>query len=207
MSDAMQEALLLSGGLMTIVLLTQVGKHGFGWIKFGISMGFTVYLYWDTYDRTPITGPNVTASALGILVGGIIGYFLMTKMVVYRNPQKKYKVYTKAGWAYLFIWIAVLVFRTTFLLLLENSPWFSEKFGTFMVNNDLGSEGIAAFFVLMAMTMVGYRTVVCLIRSFKLPPAPQDAPADPAALSSTTGESESGATAPHHDRTDPVASA
>ncbi|MBT2481856.1 DUF1453 family protein [Streptomyces sp. ISL-94] len=207
MSDAMQEALLLSGGLMAIVLLTQVGKHGFGWIKFGISMGFTVYLYWDTYDRTPITGPNITASALGILVGGIIGYFLMTKMVVYRNEQKKHKVYTKAGWAYLFIWIAVLVFRTTFLLLLENSPWFSDKFGTFMVNNDLGSEGIAAFFVLMAMTMVGYRTVVCLIRSFKLPPAPQATPAGSTARSSTAGESESSAAALPRDHTTPVTSA
>lgn len=194
MSDAMQEALLLSGALFAIVMLTQVGRHSFGWIKFGVSMGFTLYLYWDTYERTPVTTANTTAAVLGILIGTGIGYFLMRHMVVYRNERKKYKVYTRAGWPYLLIWVAVLVLRTCFLLALENSAWFSEKVGRFMIENNLGSEGIAAFFVLMAMTMVGYRTVVCLIRARRLPPAPQTPSGDTAGTDTTpvAGPDEAG---------------
>ncbi|MFI8828440.1 hypothetical protein [Streptomyces sp. NPDC053431] len=194
MSDAMQEALLLSGALFAIVMLTQVGRHSFGWIKFSVSMGFTLYLYWDTYERTPYTAANYTAALVGTLIGAGIGYFLMRTMVVYRNEQKKNKVYTRAGWAYLGIWVAVLVLRTCFLLGLENSDAFAERVGKFMIENNLGSDGIAAFFVMMAMTMVGYRTLVCLIRARRLPPAPQTPSGESAGTDTTpaTGPERTG---------------
>ncbi|HEY0002429.1 MAG TPA: hypothetical protein VGB74_18400 [Actinoplanes sp.] len=41
-----------------------------------------------------------------------------------------------------------------------------------MVEQQLDSDGIAAFFVLMAMTMVGYRTMVCLYRWRQLEQVP-----------------------------------
>jgi hypothetical protein len=171
MSDAMQEALLVSGALLAIVLLTQVGKHRFGWIKWGISMAFVGYLYWDTYDRTAFTTPNVTAGALGIAAGTAIGILLMRVMRVYRHPGNQ-RIYTKAGWAYLGIWLAVLLARTAFLFALENWDAFAERFGRWMLEQRLDSDGIAAFFVLMAMTMVGYRTMVCLVRWRRLEQTP-----------------------------------
>ncbi|GIE89894.1 DUF1453 family protein [Actinoplanes regularis] len=171
MSDAMREALLVSGGLLAIVLLTQVGKHRFGWIKWGISMAFVGYLYWDTYNRTELSAPNVTAGALGILIGTVIGILLMRVMRVYRQADNQ-RVYTKAGWAYLGIWLAVLLARTAFLYALENWDAFADRFGHWMIEQRLDSDGIAAFFVLMAMTMVGYRTMVCLIRWRRLEQIP-----------------------------------
>ncbi|MEU7908090.1 hypothetical protein [Actinoplanes sp. NPDC049118] len=178
MSDAMREALLISGALLAIVLLTQVGKHRFGWIKWGISMAFVGYLYWDTYHRTALTTPNVTAAVLGVGIGTVIGILLMRSMRVYRQESNQ-KVYTRAGWTYLFIWLAVLLARTAFLFALENWDAFGEKFGRWMIEQRLDSDGIAAFFVLMAMTMVGYRTMACLLRWRRLAPAAAPAPGAP----------------------------
>lgn len=173
MSDAMQEALLVSAALLTIVLLTQVGKHRFGWIKWGISMAFVGYLYWDTYHRTEFTAANVTAGLAGIAVGTGIGILLMRVMRVYRQADNQ-RVYTRAGWAYLGIWLAVLLARTAFLFALENWDAFADEFGHWMIEQRLDSDGIAAFFVLMAMTMVGYRTMVCLFRWRRLEQVPAE---------------------------------
>lgn len=169
MSDAMKEALELSALLFTIVLLTQVGRHRFEWIKTSLSSGFAGYLFWDTCDRTEATGPNATAALLGVALGALIGYAMMRKMTVCREGKKN-KVYSRAGWAYLGIWFAVLIPRTCFLLALENWDWFSEEFGQFMVKVSLDDDGVAAFFVLLAATMVAYRVLVCLYRVRQLPP-------------------------------------
>ncbi|WP_327326569.1 hypothetical protein OG735_31835 [Streptomyces sp. NBC_01210] len=168
MTDAMLDALFLSGILITIVLTTQVGRHRFGVLKLLMPLGLVAYFAYDMLHNLKATQPNLTSAGVGIAIGAAIGVGLLYTMRV-ENDAATGKTYTRAGWSYLAIWMAVLVGRLSFIWSLENIDSFRADFGKWTVEQQIDPDGVAAFFVLMAMAMVLVRTVGVAIRWMRRP--------------------------------------
>lgn len=167
MSDSMRDALMLSGVLLAIVLFTQVGRHEFGIVKILLPLALVVFVGWDVLRGMSITTPNVLAAAIGTAIGLGIGFGLLATMRVERDHAKG-KSRTRAGLPYLLIWLVVLLGRLVFIWALENVDSFGRGVAKFLVENSIEPRGLAAFFVLMAMTMVLVRTVGTWVRSARL---------------------------------------
>lgn len=164
----MTDALIMSGILLALVLTTQVGRHRhnlfLGIMPF-VSCGVIAALYFG--GSVELTGPNVAAGLVGTVVGVAVGCGLIATMRVERDPANG-RVRTVAGWAYLLIWLVVLVGRLVFVWFLENDHDFAVTFGQFMVRHGLTPGGIGMFFVLMALTMVAVRAAAVLWQSRRL---------------------------------------
>lgn len=167
MSDSMRDALSLSGVLLAIVVLTQVGRHKFGIVKITLPLALVVFVGWDVMRGMSLTAPNVISALAGVVLGVGIGFGLLATMNVERG--EKGKVHTRAGVPYLGIWVAVLLGRVLFIWSVENVDPFSERVSTFLLENEIEPKGLAAFFVLMAMAMVLVRTLGTWLRSARLP--------------------------------------
>lgn len=170
MSDGMRDALIFSGLLLTIVLLTQFGRHKFGPIKLLLPLGLVGYVGWDMLNSMHFTKPNLSSAGVGIAIGVLVGFGLLATMRVERDPNNG-KAYTKAGFPYLLLWLVVLIGRIAFFWAIENVHSFGEKFGEFIVKNNIDNDGVAAFFVLMAMAMILIRTIGVTMRTVRLPQA------------------------------------
>lgn len=167
MSDSMRDALLLSGVLLAIVLLTQVGRHRFGAVKIALPLALVVFVGWDVVRGMALTTPNVTGAVVGTAVGVGIGFGLLATMEVERGAGSR--TYTRAGLPYLAIWLVVLLGRLAFIWSVENVDPVGRGVADLMVDTDLDVKGLAAFFVLMAMAMVLVRTLGTWTRSVRLP--------------------------------------
>lgn len=167
MSDSMRDALLLSGVLLAIVLLTQVGRHRFGAVKIALPLALVIFVGWDVLQDMALTVPNVTGAVVGTVIGVGIGFALLATMRVERDHRGK--IYTGAGFSYLAIWLVVLVGRLAFVWSVENVEPVGQGVAELMVSADLDVQGLAAFFVLMAMAMVLVRTLGTWTRAARLP--------------------------------------
>ncbi|MFJ6619298.1 hypothetical protein ACIQOW_17160 [Kitasatospora sp. NPDC091335] len=159
----MRDALFLSGILITIVLFTQVGRHRFGLIKLLMPLGLVAWFAYDMLHNMKATTPNMTSAGVGIAIGVAIGIGLLYTMRIEHDPASG-KTYTRAGIAYLAIWLVVLAGRLGFIWTLENNESFRADFGKWTVEQQIDPDGVAAFFVLMAMAMVLSRTLGVAIR-------------------------------------------
>lgn len=168
MSDGMREALILSGVLLTIVLFTQVGRHRFGPVKLLLPVGFVLYVGYLILTDMAFTRPNITVASIGTGIGVAIGLLLLASMRVERDPGNR-KAYTRAGLFYLAIWLVVLVGRLIFIWQVDTNDSFAKTFGEFMFDNGFDADGVAAFFVLMAMAMVLIRTIGVAIKVARMP--------------------------------------
>ncbi|MFD8708569.1 hypothetical protein ACFV1W_39320 [Kitasatospora sp. NPDC059648] len=168
MTDGMKDALFLSGILITIVLFTQVGRHRFGIFKLLMPLGLVAWFAYDMLHNLKATAPNLTSAGVGIAIGVAVGTGLLYTMRIDHDP-KSGKTYTKAGIAYLSIWLLVLAGRLGFIWTLENNDSFRADFGKWTVEQQIDPDGVAAFFVLMAMAMVLTRTVGVAVRWLRRP--------------------------------------
>ncbi|WP_193553399.1 DUF1453 domain-containing protein [Streptomyces orinoci] len=154
----MRDALTLAGILIAIVLFTQVGRHRFNLFKLLLPMGLVVFFAWSMLKDLKFTTPNMTVAGTGVGIGVVIGIGLLYTMKVEKD-QATGKTYTRAGLPYLAIWLTVLVARLAFIWSLENITSFGHDFGVWAYKHHIDADGVAAFFVLMAMAMVFVRTL------------------------------------------------
>lgn len=154
----MKDALILSGVLLAIVLLTHVGRRRENLFLMvapflsALGIGGLVLA-----DMSPSTS-DIVAGVVGTAIGVGIGLGLTRLTTVEWDPDKR-AVYTRAGWGYLGLWLAVLAGRLVFVYALENDASFTRSFGTFLVDTGMEADGVALFFVAMALTMVVVRTI------------------------------------------------
>src|SRR4051794_38705130 len=148
----MTDALILSGILLAIVLLTHVGRH-----KVRILLLVLPFLTCGTIGYLVladmnVTTPNLVAGVVGTAVGIAVGLGLVALTRVEG-------AYSRAGWGYLALSLAVLVGRLVFIYAIEHSRSFAVSVGRFMGHTGIDEDGVAAFFVAMALVMVLVRTV------------------------------------------------
>jgi hypothetical protein len=154
----MRDALILSGVLLAIVLLTHVGRR-----KENLFLMITPFLTATGIggailaDMSPSTS-DVVAGVVGTAIGVGIGIGLSRLTAVEWDPDRR-AVYTRAGWGYLGLWLVVLVGRLIFVYVLEHDATFARHFGEFLADTGIDADGVALFFVAMALTMVVVRTI------------------------------------------------
>ena len=154
----MKDALVLSGVLLAIVLLTHIGRRKENLFLLitpfltSAAVGFAVLA-----DLSPSTS-DIVAGVIGTVIGVGIGIGL-TRLTTVEWDADKRAVYTRAGWGYLGLWLAILVGRLVFVYALEHDATFARNFGTFLVDAGIGADGVALFFVAMALTMIVVRTI------------------------------------------------
>ncbi|MGW7368661.1 hypothetical protein ACWGI8_35850 [Streptomyces sp. NPDC054841] len=168
MSDSMRDALTLNGILIAIVLFTQVGRHKFGFIKLTLPISLVAVVGYFMLKDMEFSTPNMTVAGVGVAIGAVVGAVLLLTMRVERDGATG-KTYTRAGIVYFAIWLAILVARLVFIWSLENVDSFARDFGTWVYENKIDAEGVAAFFVLMAMAMVLIRTIGVTIQWLRGP--------------------------------------
>lgn len=165
----MTDALTMSGVLLALVLLTQIGRHRdtlvMGLLPFVSCVGVTVAFF--TGGSMVLSWPNVEAGLAGLLIGVAAGFALIATMNVERHPETS-RIHTRAGWPYLFVWLSVLVGRLVFVWLLENVHSFAVGFGGFMARNGITEDGVTLFFLLMALVMIVVRASGVLVRVRRL---------------------------------------
>lgn len=165
----MSDALIFSGIFLALVLATQVGRRRHNVLLAVapfVSCAVIGTLVIVTGSHTYTSG-DILAGVLGSAVGISVGVALTAAMAVYRRTDTG-KLYTRAGWGYLAIWLAVLCTRVAFIWLLQNVPSFGRVTADFLVRNDLTSDGVALFFLLMALAMVLTREVGVLVRAARI---------------------------------------
>ncbi|HEX4222618.1 MAG TPA: DUF1453 domain-containing protein [Pseudonocardiaceae bacterium] len=162
----MTDALILSGILLGMVLLTQIGRH-----RHNLFLGLMPFVTCTTIGVLIFQGgisattANIVAGVVGMAIGLVVGIGLVATTRVERVGGR---VYTKAGWPYLAIWLVVLLGRLAFIWAVEHVHWFTAQVGEFMFHAGISQDGVTLFFVLMALTMVVVRAGVILVRSRRL---------------------------------------
>jgi len=180
MSDAMRDALILSGVLLAIVLFTHIGRHRVNIVLLVLPFITSALVGWGALYDLHLTTPNMMASLVGIGGGALIGAGLLLSSRVEWDTEKQRAV-TRCGWIYLVIWLIVLVGRLIFTYELEHNATFAQKFGKFLMDTQIDPGGVSAFFVTMALTMVIVRTIGVWVGKVRVTPS-----ATEPALSMTT---------------------
>ncbi|QWF84631.1 DUF1453 domain-containing protein [Amycolatopsis sp. CA-230715] len=164
----MTDALVFSGIFLVLVLTTQIGRRRHSallavmpFVSSAVIGGLVIFTGKHDYHLA-----DFVCAVVGAAIGVAVGLGLSKTMAVYRDPGTA-KLYTRAAFPYLAIWLVVLVVRIVFVWLLENVHSFAVSFGEFMVDNGIGQDGVALFFLMMALAMVLTREVSVLLRAPK----------------------------------------
>lgn len=165
----MTSALIFSAIMLGIVLVTQIGTRRHYLVLAVMPFVSCVViggLVLGTGDHH-YTGADFVAGAVGAVLGIGVGLAMSRGIRVWRLPATG-KAYTRAGIGYLAVWLAVLLSRIVFVWLLTNNDDVARAVGRFMADTGLNGDGIALFFVLMALVMVVVREISILVRSARL---------------------------------------
>ncbi|WP_019202289.1 hypothetical protein [Tsukamurella sp. 1534] len=170
----MTDALIVGAIFVAIVLTTQIGyrRHTtlLAVMPF-VTSAIIGYLILGTGEHHYVSGDGALAIA-GAAAGVMFGLALNPVMDVRRDPERGGRLYTRAGWAYLGIWLLVLGGRCVFVAALERSPAFATRFGEFLDAVHGGPDGVGAFFLLAALGMSLTREVAILVRARRIPRPP-----------------------------------
>jgi hypothetical protein len=164
----MQQAILISSAIVAYVLLTQYGRRRFSWQRWlpaiiGIPVATAVYL-----SRAPAHRYDVYLYLVAAAAGSGFGALATAATGVERDPGTG-RLYTRCGPAFAATWAMAMGTRVAFVWALQDVPWFAHIAGPFMRDHQIGRSAIAAAFVLMAVTMYGFRFAVIAVRARQLP--------------------------------------
>jgi hypothetical protein len=158
----MTQALTLAAIMLAMVLFTQLGRRHFGLHSILLPLGTVGYFGWEYLHGLPSTGGSIAMAVVGTLIGVVAGLIALSTIRVERDA--KGKGYTRAGAAYLIVWLVVLAGRLAFVYGMNHSRSFAHSVGTFSMHHHLVSASWIAFFVLMAISMVAVRSAGVALR-------------------------------------------
>jgi hypothetical protein len=164
----MDQAILTSSAILAYVLLTQYGRRRFSWRTWlsaiiGIPVAAAVYL-----SRAPAHRYDLYLYLVAAAVGCGFAVPAATTTRVERDPGTD-RLYTRCGPAFAATWAIAMGTRLVFIWALQHAPWFAHTAGPFIRDHQIGRSAIAAAFVLMAVTMYGFRLAVIAVRARQLP--------------------------------------
>lgn len=165
---AMKQAILMSSAILAYVLLTQYGRRRFSWRMWlsaiiGIPIATAVYL-----SRAPGHPDDIYLYLASAALGGVFGAAASATTAVQRDQQTG-QLYTRCGIAFAAIWMVALGTRIALIWALQDVPWFANTAGPFLRDHQIGRSAIAAAFVLMAVTMYGFRFAMIALRARQSP--------------------------------------
>jgi hypothetical protein len=158
----MTQALTLAAIMLAMVLFTQLGRRHFGLHSILMPLGTVSFFGWEYLHGLPTTGGSIALAVAGTLIGVVSGLIALATIRVERDAAGK--GYTRAGAAYLIVWLVVLAGRIAFVYGMQHSTSFAHSVGTFSMHHQLVSQSWVAFFVLMAISMVAVRSAGVALR-------------------------------------------
>jgi hypothetical protein len=164
----MRQAILASSAILAYVLLTQYGRRRFSWRTWlpaiiAIPVAAAVYL-----SRAPANRYDVYLYVAAAAAGCGFGALASATTGVERDPGTG-RLYTRSGPAFAATWAIAMGTRVAFIWALQDVPWFAHTAGPFLRDHQIGRSAIAAAFVLMAVTMYGFRFAVIAVKARQLP--------------------------------------
>lgn len=167
MSDFMQ-ALLVSGGVAALMLITQYGRRTFtmhSMLRPLLVLPVVAFVY---LRNVPTDNSELWLYAAGVGLGLVCGTATTVFTRVERDASTG-KVMTVCGLGFAATWLLVVAARLAFVWEADNSAGFRQHLGQFMMNHQLHAASLAPFFVLWALVMVGSRVAANAVRAGRLP--------------------------------------
>ncbi|SIR95376.1 hypothetical protein [Williamsia sterculiae] len=162
MSDFVQ-ALLISGGIFTVVVLTQYGTHALtakAIIRPLLMVAGVGYFY---LKDAPTDATSLRVYAVGAAVGLVFAGIAAAVTRVVRTSDGN--LATRCGLGFVAIWLIAVVARLGFVWSVENVASFHNWFGVQMITHHISVDTVAPFFVIWALTMVLGRTLIIQART------------------------------------------
>jgi hypothetical protein len=189
----MQQAIVISAAILFYILLTQYGRRRLSWLRLlpaigGIPVATAVYL-----GKAPGQRYDVYLYLVAAAAGCGFGVLATVTTRLERDPGTG-RLYTRSGLAYAATWAVALGTRVALIWALQDWAWFQHAAGPFLREHQIGRDAIAAAFVLMAVTMYGFRYAAIAVQVQRLPrpraradraASPTDTLADSATSSAT----------------------
>ncbi|HWC22539.1 MAG TPA: hypothetical protein VG502_09590 [Flexivirga sp.] len=169
MSD-FQQALLISGGIAILVLLTQYGRRDFTTHSVLRPLGMIGGVGYFYLRGMPTDRSELWLYAAGLGLGLVCGAVATVFTGIERDPRTG-KVMTVCGVGFAATWLVVVAARLAFVWEADHNSTFREHLGTFMANHQLHEASIAPFFVIWALAMVVSRVAANAVRAGQLPEA------------------------------------
>lgn len=153
----------LFAGLAGYLIATQVGRHRVTLHRFILPVAAVVFVGFQYLKGIPTAGGDLNFELILSLVGVGFGLVAAGCVRIERDPGSG-RLMMRAGIAYALVWIVALGGRLAFAWAATHG-W-GRQVGEFSMQHAItGSAAWTAAFILMALAMVGTRTVVLGTRS------------------------------------------
>ena len=164
----MRQAILISSAILVYILVTQYGRRRLSWLRLmpaiaGIPVATVVYL-----TKAPTQSYDGYLYLTAATVGCAFGVLATITTGLERDPETG-RLYARSGLAYAATWAVAMGTRVAVIWALLDWPWFRQAAGPFLRDHQIGPDAIAAAFVLMAVTMFGFRYAAIAVRARRLP--------------------------------------
>lgn len=163
MSD-MQQALLISGAIFAVVVLSQCGTREYTWHKIAIPLLAVAGFGYSYLHAAPTSGPDLIVYAAGATIGVLFGIAAAACTGIRRDASTG-RILTVSGIGFVAIWFVAMAVRIGFIWSVDNLASFRSQFGSFMFEHNIDMSAIAPFFVIMALTMVVVRVGTLGVRA------------------------------------------
>ncbi|WP_446663759.1 hypothetical protein [Flexivirga sp. B27] len=170
MSD-FQQALLISGGITALMLITQYGRRALTTHSMVRPLLTVVGVGFFYLRGLPTDSSELWLYAVGLGLGVVCGAIATVFTRVERDTTTG-TVMTVCGVGFAATWLAVAGARLLFVWEAEHNLGFRDHLGEFMMNHQLHETSIAPFFVLWALAMVVSRILANAVRAHRLPQTP-----------------------------------
>ncbi|OCT16016.1 hypothetical protein A8709_10385 [Paenibacillus pectinilyticus] len=135
--------------IMAIAMWTQMGRRAFTTRRIFMPFIVSIIMGQQYLHGIPMSGSNLGALGLCLLVGIVFGGLLLAATTVERDASGV--VYTKAGLPYLVIWVLELGSRVAFAYYARSHQ---QQVGHFLLSHHLSPDVIGSGFMLMTIAML-----------------------------------------------------
>ncbi|MET3807189.1 hypothetical protein ABIB25_004212 [Nakamurella sp. UYEF19] len=158
-------ALVISGSIFGVMMLTQFGRREYTWHKVLMPVVSVAAFGWAYLRDIPTVGNAVWLYVVGMAIGAV---FAVAATVTTGIESDSGKLYTRTGAGFVITWLVAMALRVGFVWSVDNIPSFRNGVGTFMMSHELVQDSIAPFFVLMALTTVIVRVIAIKVRTNRM---------------------------------------
>jgi hypothetical protein len=159
-------ALLISGGIFVMMMLTQLGRRKYEVARILIPIAVLAYFGWTYLHDAPLGGADLVVYGVAILIGAV--FAVLATVTTKLEKDGTGTIWTVTGVGFVITWLVGMALRVGFVWSVDNVDSFRNSFGRWIFENNISENAIAPFFVIMAIVMVLGRVAAVRIRAHRL---------------------------------------
>jgi hypothetical protein len=163
----MEQALLVSGGILVLMLIMQFGRRQYGAQNLRLAVVLSAAVGYFYFRGAPTRTADLVVYAVGALVGIGFGAWASAATGIERDRSTG-SLMTRCGIGFVTAWVTCVAIRVAFIFCADHVGSFRSALGTFLRSSNVSSSAIAPFFVAMALVMVLSRVVLVELRASTL---------------------------------------